>query len=121
MNGFDIDGVITVGIRPAPGDVIITGRSYEEAPETLRYLQSIGLGEFPVYFNPSPFADKTREGSGTWKAHMIYMLQVTTFFEDDPVQAKVIEGKAVWSEFPVSVVKVTHDLTEKDNVRHPFP
>ena len=39
VNGFDIDGVIHLGngicgIRPGPKDVIITGRSYEEEPET---------------------------------------------------------------------------------------
>ena len=44
INAFDIDGVIHLGdgicgIRPGPGDVIITGRSFEEEEETLVRLQ----------------------------------------------------------------------------------
>ena len=39
INGFDCDGVITVGIHPGLGDVIITGRSFEEIPETRQMLK----------------------------------------------------------------------------------
>ena len=48
INGFDIDGVIHLGngvcgVRPGPNDVIITGRSYEEEPETKAFLHKHGI------------------------------------------------------------------------------
>ena len=65
INGFDIDGVIHLGngicgVRPGPNDVIITGRSYEEEPETKAFLLRNGIKN-KVYFNPLPFNDKGRE------------------------------------------------------------
>ena len=67
INTFDIDGVITVGLYPGPDDVIITGRSYEEAPETYAMLRSKGINN-PVYFNPLPFDKKTRKVQVSIKA-----------------------------------------------------
>ena len=91
MNGYDIDGVIIGGgIKPNAEDVIITGRSYEEAPETLYELKQRGIFN-AVYFNPTSFQRKTLEGAAKWKAKMINELQITDFWEDDPRQISIIE------------------------------
>ena len=153
VNGFDIDGVIHLGngvcgVRPGPNDVIITGRSHEEAPETKAFLLRNGInnhvyfnpltfdeksrqssGEHKaktlkflkneVYFNPLPFKVKSRESSGTHKARTLQWLKevktidVQFFFEDDEVQKAEI--KKSWNG---KVIHVSHDFTEKENVRH---
>ena len=59
MKGFDCDGVITIGLYPGPNGIIITGRSYEEMPETIKMLDKMGIRN-PVYFNPLKFSEKTR-------------------------------------------------------------
>lgn len=114
VNSYDIDGVITVGITPRPEDIIITGRSYEEAPETLEYLHSRGIYN-QVFFNPQPFEDKTRESSGKHKANILKALyfQVDKHFEDDEIQKAEIE-KVV----DIPVVLISHNLTNKENERH---
>lgn len=118
MNGFDIDGVLYFGmdrpgIRPGPDDVIISGRSWEETPETIEFMVRHGINN-RIYLNPAMRADKTREGSGAHKAATLNALReagevVDLFFEDDPVQAEIIKRSAPW----VNVVMVVHDLTEK--------
>ena len=120
MKTFDIDGVICmgnwVGVRPSPGDVIITGRSYEEADETNAFLHSNGITN-QVYYNPVKFEDKSRESSGEHKAVIISRLitdgqEVLCHFEDDEVQAQIIERK---TGLPVVLLK--HNLVNKENVR----
>ena len=113
MNGFDIDGVISIGIYPGPNDIIITGRSYEEREETIAFLRGRGIMN-DVYFNPLPFAEKTRHKSGIHKAWTILRLNPVIFFEDDPIQWQIIEYLCP----DVKVVKVKHNLTNKENVRH---
>lgn len=113
MNSFDIDGVITVGIYPGPDDIIITGRSYEETYETIRMLHDKGIHN-EVYFNPLRFEDKTRTTSGVHKARIILGLKPRIHFEDDPVQWEIIERLCP----ETNVVRVVHELTEKENVRH---
>jgi len=123
VNGFDIDGVIHLGngvcgVRPGPNDVIITGRSHEEEPETLAFLRRNGITN-DVYFNPIPFKIKSRETSGTHKARTLQWLKevktinVQFFFEDDEVQKAEIE-----KDWDGKVIHVSHDFTEKENVRH---
>jgi hypothetical protein len=91
INGFDIDGVITAGLYPGPDDVIITGRSYCMAEETLRMLHEKGIYN-AVYFNPEHRSSSSRESSGYWKSLVINQLAtIQKFFEDDPIQAAVIE------------------------------
>jgi len=118
MNGFDIDGVIYFGdyrpgIRPGPRDVIITGRSYQEADKTFAFLRTFGIHN-RVFLNTVNFLDKTREKSGLHKAKTLNMLKdqgeiIDLFFEDDPIQAEIIRRDAPW----VNVVMVVHDLTVK--------
>lgn len=113
MHSFDIDGVITVGIYPGPNDVIITGRSFEEQPETRRMLDSFGIKN-QVYYNALPFNKKSRVSSGCHKAQVINELGITRHFEDDPIQADVIRAECP----DCYVVMIQHDLTELENVRH---
>lgn len=120
MRTFDIDGVICmgnwVGVRPSPGDIIITGRSFEEANETDDFLQSHNITN-RVYYNPVKFEGKTRESSGEHKARIIKKLiedglQIRCHFEDDEVQAKIIERK---TGLPVVLLK--HNLVNQENVK----
>ena len=120
MKTFDIDGVICmgnwVGVRPGPGDVIITGRSYEESDETDDFLQAHHITN-QVFYNPVKFEDKTRASSGEHKARVINQLMahghvVQCHFEDDEVQAQVIE-----QETGLPVVLLKHNLVNKENVR----
>lgn len=118
MNSFDFDGVISVGIFPGPDDIIVTGRSYEEKEETEAWLAARHIGN-TVYYNSLRFDEKTRESSGEHKAKTFIRLKtegkpVTIHFEDDDIQAAVIERNCPW----IHVVRVTHDLTEKENVRY---
>jgi hypothetical protein len=122
---FDIDGVINLGyypgVYPGPRDIIITGRSYEEEPETLKMLMLKGINN-DVFFNPLPFEQKTRESSGIHKANTIRnfneknldKIQIVCHFEDDPIQVEII--RSMLPEFKVFYLE--QDVTEKENVRH---
>tara|TARA_Y100000593_G_C4150388_1_gene256766 strand:+ start:21 stop:437 length:417 start_codon:yes stop_codon:yes gene_type:complete len=130
VNGFDIDGVIHLGagvcgIRPGPGDVIITGRSYEEEAETLAFLRRNGIHN-PVFFNQVPYEEKSRESSGWHKGETIKMLHRTGltiqyFFEDDEVQKAEIERKieevSTW-KIQTRVIHVNNPHVKKENRRH---
>lgn len=124
INSYDIDGVINmgdgfVGLLPRLNDIIITGRSdIDERKYTERYLRGIGIMNH-IVMNPVRFHEKTRENAGEHKARTINKfwdmgLQIGLHFEDDPVQADIIER-----ECPrVKVVRIVHDLVEKENVWH---
>ena len=124
INGFDIDGVLNLGngkcgIHPGPDDVIITGRSYEEEPETRAFLKRNGIHN-NVYFNSVTFDNKSRKSSGIHKAKTLKFLkneeglQVEFFYEDDEIQKTEIENGCDW----VKVIHVCHDFTPKENMRH---
>ena len=114
INSYDIDGVITIGITPRPEDIIITGRSFEEAPETLEYLHSRGIYN-QVFFNPEEYGKKSREGSGRHKANILAQFHgvVEKHFEDDEIQKAEIEKL-----LDIPVVLIQHNLTNKENERH---
>lgn len=117
-SSFDIDGVLYLGdsisaIRPGPEDVIITGRSVEEAKKTLGFLRSRGINN-QVFFNPIPKEEKTRRSSGQWKARCLRMLlnsgmDIKVHYEDDPIQWEEIEKMVP----EVTVVKVISDIVRK--------
>ena len=123
INSFDIDGVIYMGeniggVYPGPDDVIITGRSKEEEPETLAMLHKKGITN-EVYMNPLPFNQKSRVSSGQHKGRTMFYLEemgyrINCHFEDDEVQAAEIKKMMPH----VNIVMVTSDLVEKENVRH---
>lgn len=123
INSYDIDGVINmgdyVGLRPGPEDVIITGRSWQDE----RFYTSKWLTDRKilndVYYSPFEFNKKTRENSGVHKARTLNDLldkgfKIGLHFEDDPIQADYIER---WCP-RVKVVRIVHDLVEKENVWH---
>lgn len=105
MNSYDIDGVIyfgdtLTGLTPLVGDVIITGRSYEEKPETETMLLMRGIIN-PVFYNPLKKPEKTRETSGVHKAQVLNALRragkiIQCHFEDDLVQLEVIKSHCPW-------------------------
>ena len=120
MNSFDIDGVIyirkdLIGVRPGPDDIIITGRSFEERKETETMLFNAGIFN-RVYYNPLPYADKTRESSGLHKADVLNKFKddIVIHFEDDPIQINAIKKLCPW----VNIVHLNHELTNKENMRH---
>ena len=118
---FDLDGVIfnghgVPGIYPGPNDIIITGRSFEEEPETAVMLAVKGIKN-KVYYNPLPFDEKTRATSGLHKAKVINRLienglNITHHFEDDTVQAYTIKKLT-----PVYVVIIENPAVPKENRR----
>jgi hypothetical protein len=118
INSFDIDGVIYMGdaftgVFPGPDDVIITGRSYEEADITINMLHSRGIFN-EVYMNPLKFDDKTRKSSGQHKARVLNRLleqgyQIGIHFEDDTIQATEIRAAVPG----INIVMLEHNLTEK--------
>ena len=122
INSFDIDGVIYMGkyggVFPGPHDIIITGRSKEEEPETSAMLLSKGISN-KVYMNPTAFDNKSREDSGRQKGRtLVYLEEIGMrfgiHFEDDPVQAEIIRKMMPH----INVVLLQHELVEKENVRH---
>lgn len=123
INTYDIDGVIFMGwdmdgVHPAENDILITGRSNQEMPETLEMLKEHGINNM-VYFNPTPFEQKSREDSGRHKGRILnYLLsmgeKINLHFEDDPIQADIIKQLCP----SVNVVLLVHDLVEKENIRH---
>ena len=126
ISSFDIDGVIFLGgyadgLTPGPNDVIITGRSVEEKPETMDYMLERRIFN-QVYFNPLAFNDKSRSSSGHHKAKTINDFNRTNGFdrivlhyEDDPIQVEIIRAACP----DVFVVHVnTNGLINLENKRH---
>jgi hypothetical protein len=123
INSWDIDGVLFLGnkfrgLTPESGDVIITGRSFQETVETLEFLRGRGINNH-VHFNSKKLDDKTRKSSGEHKARTLNKLknegmEIGIHFEDDPIQAAEIRKDCPW----VEVVLIVSDLVEKENTRH---
>jgi hypothetical protein len=118
INSFDIDGVIYMGdaftgVFPGPDDVIITGRSFEEADVTNKMLQERGIHN-KVHMNPLPFNQKSRKSSGQHKGRTLFYLEELGYrfgihFEDDPIQAEEI--RKIMPH--INIVMLEHNLTEK--------
>lgn len=90
LNGYDIDGVLTAGLVPEEPWVVISGRTLAEYDEFARSLAQ----QAPVYIRCSGlYGDAT--AAAWFKATMVNVLGVTTFYEDDPFQAQVIAENAV--------------------------
>lgn len=117
VNTFDFDGVIyfgnqNPGVRPAPEDIIITGRSYEERKKTEDWCDKFGIKN-RIIFSQIPLNLRTREISGYHKALTLRELQKTMtialHFEDDPIQKDIIEAMVP----DVKVVHLVHEITKK--------
>jgi hypothetical protein len=116
INSYDLDGVVSIGITPNPRDIIITGRSFEEAPETYHYLHDRGIYN-PVFFQPCLFDCKTRVSSGEHKGVVLHRLIengviVDKHFEDDEEQIAQIRKYV-----DIPIVHLVHNLTERENIR----
>ena len=118
INSYDIDGVIYLneysGLTPRKEDIIITGRSIEEACETLEFLHSRGIYN-QVFFNPLHKWLKSRESSGIHKASILNMLQKSGYtigihFEDDEIQIEAIKGRL---EQHINIVEIRSNLVKK--------
>jgi hypothetical protein len=104
INTYDIDGVIYLGPDYeglTPGhkhDAIVTGRSVDERAATEQMLAERGI-ENVVFYNPTPFHEKTRESSAHWKVDAIKTIDEKfghgVHFEDDPVQAVIIRNAGI--------------------------
>jgi len=122
INTYDIDGVIYFGgnydgLRPGEHDILITGRTVEEARKTIQMLRFKGIHN-QVFFNYLPFDEKTRFTSGLHKGKIIRMLIESGYehgihFEDDEVQIEAI--KQILPD--ITIVHVVSNLVEKENVR----
>lgn len=118
--GYDFDGVISIGINPRSNeDIIITGRCIDEQDHVKGILKERGI-KCKVYFNPMTLAERgdhtpeARTYSGNHKARKINELKaeginVTRFFEDDPIQKSLIEA----NNPQVEVVHIVSSLVEK--------
>ena len=118
--GYDFDGVLSIGINPRSNeDIIITGRCIDEQEYVKNILSERGI-KCKVYFNPMTLAERgdhtvaARTYSGNHKARTINGLKeeginVTRFFEDDPIQKSLIEAYNP----QVEVVHIISSLVEK--------
>ena len=123
INTYDIDGVIYFGkeldgLYPGPNDIIVTGRSWEEADKTIAMLDKRKIYN-RVCFNPLSFDEKSRVTSGQHKGNIIKSLiesglEHGIHFEDDEIQIEEIR-KIVPN---VRIVHVVSNLIEKENMRH---
>lgn len=125
VNTFDLDGVIYLGhwggVYPGPNDIILTGRSFEEAKETYDMLSVKGISN-QVFFNQVRFNQKNRVNSGIhkgktllWlKSYLSKVAELGVHFEDDEIQVAEIL-KIVPHQ---KIVLLKHCLTEKENRRH---
>lgn len=87
MTGYDIDGVLTAGFTPEPGDVVISGRTFAEYDDVAKRAAQI----CPVYIRgKGEYGDVVH--AGQFKAAMILALGVDRFYEDDPDQIEIIRS-----------------------------
>lgn len=120
INGYDFDGVVSVGINPSSNrDVIITGRCIDEQDYVRNILNARGITN-EVYFNPMTLAERgnhtveARTFSGKHKAKTIKELKeiginVSRFFEDDKIQYDIIKE----SHNKIDIVHIVSNLVTK--------
>ena len=120
VNGYDFDGVVSVGINPSSNrDVIITGRCIDEQEHVRNILDKRGITN-EVYFNPMTLAERgnhtveARTFSGKHKAKTIEELKeigikVSRFFEDDKIQYDIIKE----SHNKIDIVHIVSNLVTK--------
>ncbi len=84
MNGYDYDGVLSVGVKPDTPFVVISGRTWEEDLPFFDGAEAIairGVGRYGDW-----------EHAARFKAEMIRLWEVTKFYEDDPGQVEIIRS-----------------------------
>lgn len=87
MNGYDIDGVATAGVRPLKDEpaVYISGWLYTEFTQTVALLGT----DHPIYLRPYGSHGDVQLAA-IWKATMIDALKVHHFYEDDTNQIELM-------------------------------
>ncbi len=120
INGYDFDGVVSIGINPmSKNDVIITGRCIDEQEYVKGILEKRGIKN-KVYFNPMTLAERgnhtveARTFSGKHKANTIKRLkesgiEVCRFFEDDKIQYDIIKE----NHEKIEIVHIVSNLVTK--------
>lgn len=104
LRGYDVDGTLTTGLTPIEPYVIISGRTFGEYNDYIKFLAT----KAPVYIRGTgEYGD--RNDAGMFKANMINMLGISEFYEDDPVQIQIIIANttakcSVYQVFPDSSV-----------------
>lgn len=96
MNMFDFDGVVSIGLCPRPGDVIVTGRGFDECEfvrnRLIEILSPYLASKIPVFFNMKLKGQgRTRKDSANHKVEILAQLlghghNIEVIFEDDPIQ-----------------------------------
>ena len=86
MIGYDYNGIITSGIKPVKGSVVITG-NHKDKEEEMRNLVPIDM---PIYFNKG---EDDSESIGHFKSKMIKKLKIKTFYEDQQIEADIIRAE----------------------------
>ena len=88
--GSDFDGVVTEGIIPERGTIILTGKSKDEEEEMRELLPN--KNRIVFFPNPEELTDKNKDKKiGQWKAEKIAEFGVGKFYEDNQTQAKIIQ------------------------------
>lgn len=83
LNGYEIDGIFDAprihGFRPQAPYVIVTGRKYCDWSRTIREVGTLA----PIYMRPDGNTGQDSSKSAQWKARMINLLGITTFYESN--------------------------------------
>jgi hypothetical protein len=98
LTGYDVDGVLTAGIKPEGPYIVITGRLMKAWDKTVKEIGTAA----PIFMRPFG-GDCDRVAAGHWKATVIALCGVSVFYEDDPVQAKVIRERCPTCELRMVV------------------
>lgn len=85
LNGYDFDGVTSIGVRLQQPCVIISGRTFSEYDEFIKSFAQ----DVPMYIRGAG-APGDQQHAGKHKAAIINLLGVRNFYEDDPVQLQII-------------------------------
>ena len=91
MNSYDIDGVLTKGIKPEEPCIIVSGRLNKFTEETKRQMKELKINPLIRIFL-RPFGEPAdRIAAGYWKSAIISMFNIEKHYEDDPVQIDIIK------------------------------
>jgi hypothetical protein len=86
LRGYDIDGVLTNGLKPEKPFVIISGRTFSEYDD---YTKNAALLA-PLYIRGTgQVGDNVH--AGVFKSNIINWLGVTEFYEDNQIQIDIIK------------------------------
>lgn len=104
---YDFTGVVSLGLLPKKGDVIITGKPKEDEQEILDTLEV----KIPMYFyeGQDELTDENRDIKiGAFKAAMIKKLGIEKYYEDTPAQVTLLKELT-----KAEIVQVTDGIAEE--------